>query len=77
MDSSPHPFFAPHPIAILYTDEQLISFLKSQPVTYCVVEENNFIKLKSWQPEYISLTTISEKVSGGEGRYILKVTPKQ
>jgi 4-amino-4-deoxy-L-arabinose transferase-like glycosyltransferase len=75
MDSSPHPFFAPHPIAILYTDEQVIGFLKSQPVTYCVVEKDSFEKINSWQPA-ISLTVISQRVSGKESRYILRVTPK-
>jgi 4-amino-4-deoxy-L-arabinose transferase-like glycosyltransferase len=77
MDSSPHPFFAPHPITILHTDEQVLRYLKSQPVTYCVVEEDNFIKINSWQPEHIYSTTIFQRISGGEGRYILQVTPKE
>ncbi|MDD5085694.1 MAG: glycosyltransferase family 39 protein [Candidatus Omnitrophica bacterium] len=34
-------FFSPHPIPFLYNEEKVAEFLRSQPVTYCVLKEKN------------------------------------
>jgi len=72
MDSSPNPFFAPHPITILHEDKEILQYLLSRPVTYCVVKKSNFETLESLAQEHLYLTTIYRE----KGRYILKIKPK-
>lgn len=39
-------FFSPHPVPFLNTDQKVIDFLKTQPVTYAIVKEGNVRDLK-------------------------------
>lgn len=73
MDSSPHPFFAPHPISILYKDNQIRDFLLSRPQTFCVVKKSNLEDIKSLAAADLFITTIYQD----RERYIVKVFPKK
>jgi len=39
-------FFSPHPIPYLDTDEKVVSFLKSQSVTYCIISKSSLTDIK-------------------------------
>jgi 4-amino-4-deoxy-L-arabinose transferase-like glycosyltransferase len=42
VESSPNPFFSPHPVPILNTNAKILELLKSQPVTYGVIRKNAY-----------------------------------
>jgi len=73
MDSSPNPFFAPHPITVLYKDEQIRQFLLNRPQTFCVVKKSNLKKIETLTSSGFYLTTIYQD----KERYIVKVAPKK
>ncbi len=39
-------FFSPHPVPFLNTDQKVLDFLRTQPVTYAIVKEGNVLDLK-------------------------------
>ncbi|MBI3618072.1 MAG: glycosyltransferase family 39 protein [Candidatus Omnitrophica bacterium] len=39
-------FFSPHPVPFLNTDQKVLDFLKTQPVTYAIVKDGNVRDLK-------------------------------
>jgi len=65
-------FFSPHPIPFLNTDEMVISFLDSQPVTHAVLKEGNVIDLKRIFREY-ELDYKMTELEGFGGKYILRI----
>ncbi|MFZ5801445.1 MAG: ArnT family glycosyltransferase [Candidatus Omnitrophota bacterium] len=71
MDTSPRPFFASHPIPVVYTNLQIILFFQSQPETYCVVKKGNFKKINFWKGWQLKI----ENLYQDKGRYIVRVVP--
>jgi len=45
--SSEDNFFSPHPIPYLHSGEDLVKFLKKQPVTYCVLKKSSIDEIRS------------------------------
>jgi hypothetical protein len=72
LDSSPNPFFAPHPLTILHKDNQVREFLLSRPETFCVVKKSNRDRIEAHAADFF-LTTIYQD----RERYIFKVVPKK
>jgi hypothetical protein len=71
VDINGAPFFSPHPIPFLNSEQKVRGFLRAQPVTYCVVRKsaaNDFERLLSNE-----FKTTVLKIAGDE--YILKVEP--
>ena len=65
-------FFSPHPVLFLNTDEKVLQFLKTQPVTYCILKKSGVEDIKrivhqDFNVEYFD--PIADK-------YILKITRK-
>ena len=46
MDINGEGFFSPHPVPFLNTDEKVLDFLSTQPVTYCILKKSNVTDLK-------------------------------
>jgi 4-amino-4-deoxy-L-arabinose transferase-like glycosyltransferase len=64
-------YFSPHPIPFLDTDQKAVSFLRNQPVTYCVIKESSIKDFKGLKEEF----KIEQlKVIGNT--CILKIEPK-
>ncbi len=64
------PFWSPHPIPFLDTDQKVLAFLETQPVTYAVVKESNVEDLRR-----IAKGRYAIKEFGGRGgKYILRLT---
>ncbi len=67
-------FYSPHPIPFLNTDQKVIDFLKSQPITYAIVKPDNVEDLKR-------ISTMAnyhiQEIDGIGGKYILKITPNK
>lgn len=66
-------FFSPHPVLFLNTDEKVLQFLKTQPVTYCILKKSGVEDIKrivhqNFNVEYFD--PIADK-------YILKITRKE
>ncbi len=73
IDINGRPFFSPHPIPFLDSDTKVDAFLKSQPVTFCIVKHSNVRDLKRIsQNDHFLLTEMGE--SGG--KFILKIENK-
>ena len=73
--SSEDNFFSPHPIPYLHSKEELLEFLKKQPVTYCILkkssvdeiknlagQEFNFTLLKTVKNQYIFVVSFIHKL---------------
>ena len=72
LDINGEGFFSPHPVPFLNTDEKVLQFLKTQPVTYCILKKSNVedvkrIAYQDFNVEYFD--PIADK-------YILKITRK-
>ncbi len=73
LDINGEGFFSPHPVLFLSTDEKVLQFLKTQPVTYCILKKSNVEDIKriahqNFNVEYFD--PIADK-------YILKITRKR
>ena len=66
-------FFSPHPVPDLNTDEKLSGFLRTQPVTYGIVNNHAWEDLQRMGPSYGFKAELL-KLVGDE--YVVKVTPK-
>ncbi len=63
-------FFSPHPVPFLNTDQKVLDFLKTQPITYAIVKEGNVRDLKrivQGQPYRL------EELRGVGGKYIVRI----
>ncbi len=63
-------FFSPHPIPFLNTDQKVLDFLKTQPVTYAIVKDGNVRDLKrivEGQPYRL------EELRGVGGKHIVRI----
>ena len=63
-------FFSPHPIPFLNTDQKVLDFLNSQPVTYAIVKEGNVRDLRrivNGQPYRL------EELQGVGGKHIVRI----
>ncbi|HCI45192.1 MAG TPA: hypothetical protein DE315_06665 [Candidatus Omnitrophica bacterium] len=63
-------FFSPHPVPFLNTDQKVLDFLKTQPVTYAIVKEGNIRDLKrivQGQPYRL------EELRGVGGKHIVRI----
>ena len=63
-------FFSPHPIPFLNTDQKVLDFLKTQPVTYAILKEGNVRDLKriiAEQPYRV------QDIAAIGGKYILRI----
>ncbi|MDE2008887.1 MAG: glycosyltransferase family 39 protein [Candidatus Omnitrophica bacterium] len=60
IDGSPHPFFSPHPIPILYTPAKVVDVIDGQRTTYGVIRKNAY----------------REILKHGAGRYRVKLLAK-
>lgn len=67
------PFFSPHPIPFLNTDEKVEEFLRKQKVTYCVLKKSSLEDIERIAKERGFKYTLL-KILANE--YILKVEPK-
>jgi len=72
MDGSPNPFFAQHPVTVLYKKDQIREFLLSRPETFCIVKRGNLENIEEIGKD-IALTTIYQD----QERFIVKVTPSK
>ena len=68
--SSEDNFFSPHPIPYLHSKEELIEFLKKQPVTYCILKKSSVDEIKSLAGQEFNFTLL--KVV--ENQYIFVVS---
>jgi 4-amino-4-deoxy-L-arabinose transferase-like glycosyltransferase len=66
-------FFSPHPVLDLNTDEKLVSFLKTQSVTYGILNDRMWEELQRICPSYGFKAELL-KLVGDE--YVVKVTSK-
>ena len=63
-------FFSPHPVPFLNTDQKVLEFLKTQPLTYAIVKEGNVRDLKrivEGQPYRL------EELRGVGGKHIVRI----
>ncbi|MBI5415373.1 MAG: glycosyltransferase family 39 protein [Candidatus Omnitrophica bacterium] len=63
-------FFSPHPVPFFNTDQKVLDFLATQPVTYAIVKEGNVRDLKriiAGQPYRL------RELQGTGGKYILRI----
>jgi len=63
-------FFSPHPVPFLNTDQKVLEFLNTQPVTYAIVKEGNVRDLKRIvqdQPYRL------EELHGAGGKHIVRI----
>jgi len=63
-------FFSPHPVPFLNTDQKVLDFLKTQPVTYAIVKEGNIRDLKrivQGQPYRL------EELQAAGGKHIIRI----
>ena len=63
-------FFSPHPVPFLNTEQKVLEFLDTQPVTYAIVKEGNVIDLKrivQGQPYRL------EELQGVGGKHIVRI----
>ena len=63
-------FFSPHPVLFLNTDQKVLDFLKTQPLTYAIVKDGNVRDLKrivEGQPYRL------EELQGVGGKHIVRI----
>lgn len=72
--SSEENFFSPHPIPYLHTGEELIEFLKKQPVTYCILKKSSVDEIKGLAGKKFSFTLL--KVVGNEHVFVVSFIHK-
>ena len=63
-------FFSPHPIPFLNTDQKVLEFLESQPITYAIVKEGNKRDLERINSHGRFKI---ETLEGLGGKYLLKI----
>jgi 4-amino-4-deoxy-L-arabinose transferase-like glycosyltransferase len=71
VDINGAPFFSPHPIPFLDSEQKVRGFLRSQPVTYCVVRKSAANDIERLSGNEFKSTIL--KIAGDE--YILKIEP--
>ena len=71
VDINGNPFFSPHPIPFLDLDQEVRGFLRSHPVTYCVVRKSQANDIERLIGKEFKSTVL--KISGDE--YVLKIEP--
>jgi len=71
VDINGSPFFSPHPIPFLDSEQKLRGFLRSQPVTYCLVRKSVANDIQHLMSNEFKSTIL--KIAGDE--YILKIEP--
>jgi len=71
VDINGTPFFSPHPIPFLDSEQKLRGFLRAQPVTYCVVRKSAANDIERLMSNEFKSTIL--KITGDE--YILKIEP--
>jgi len=71
VDINGTPFFSPHPIPFLDSEQKMRGFLRSQPVTYCVVRKSAANDIERLFDNEFKSTIL--KIAGDE--YILKIEP--
>ena len=69
LDLPGSPFFSPHPVPFLNTQDKVRDFLRRQKVTYCVLKKNNVIDMDGVIGGEFKSTVL--KVIGNE--HILKI----
>lgn len=65
------PFFSPHPIPFLDSEQKVRGFLRSQPVTYCVVRKSQADDIERLSGNEFKSSIL--KIAGDE--YVLKIEP--
>ena len=70
IDINGKPFWSPHPVPFLDTEQDVLDFLKKQPVTYAVVKEGNVEDLKRIAQ---SGNYRLKELGGMGGKYILRI----
>ena len=68
--SSEDNFFSPHPIPYLHSKEELVEFLKKQPVTYCILKKSSVDEIKSLAGQEFNFTLLKTI----ENQYIFVVS---
>ena len=68
--SSEDNFFSPHPIPYLHSKEELVEFLKKQPVTYCILKKSSVDEIKSLAGQEFNFTLLKAI----ENQYIFVVS---
>ncbi len=63
------PFFSPHPVPFLNTQEKLSSFLRFQKVTYCILKKNSLTDVSRLSAQEFKITVL--KIIGNE--FIVKI----
>jgi len=63
------PFFSPHPVPFLNSQEKVLDFLRKQKITYCVLKKNSVVDIKRVTSGEFKYTVL--KVIGNE--YIVKI----
>jgi len=71
VDINGAPFFSPHPIPFLDSEQKVRGFLRSQPITYCVVRKSAANDIERLLSNEFKSSIL--KIAGDE--YILKVEP--
>jgi 4-amino-4-deoxy-L-arabinose transferase-like glycosyltransferase len=71
VDINGAPFFSPHPIPFLDSEQKLRGFLRTQPVTYCVVRKSAANDIEKLMSNEFKCTVL--KIVGDE--YVLKIEP--
>jgi len=71
VDINGAPFFSPHPIPFLDSEQKVRGFLRSQPVTYCVVRKSTANDIERLTGNEFKSTIL--KIAGDE--YVLRIEP--
>jgi len=72
MDINGEGFFSPHPVPFLNTDEKVLHFLQTQPVTYGILKKSNVDDLKRMAGEKFSV----DQLDHIGDKYIVRVTSR-
>jgi hypothetical protein len=65
------PFFSPHPIPFLDSEQKVRGFLRAQPLTYCIVRKSTANDIERLSGNEFKSTIL--KIAGDE--YVLKIEP--
>jgi 4-amino-4-deoxy-L-arabinose transferase-like glycosyltransferase len=71
VDINGAPFFSPHPIPFLDSEQKVRGFLRAQPLTYCIVRKSTANDIERLSGSEFKSTIL--KIAGDE--YILKIEP--
>ncbi|MDP3025344.1 MAG: glycosyltransferase family 39 protein [candidate division Zixibacteria bacterium] len=71
VDINGTPFFSPHPIPFLDSEQKVRGFLRAQPLTYCIVRKSTANDIERLSGNEFKSTIL--KIAGDE--YILKIEP--